>query len=377
MKIVQVNSVCDVGSTGTIASNLAREAIAQGDDVICAYGRKHCSATDINTIRIGNNLDVLGHIILTRLFDMHGLGSKRATRKFLEKIDDFHPDMFHLHNLHGYYINYPMLFEYIKKNNIKVKWTLHDSWAFTGHCAGPECYDCKLYLEGCTECKQKREYPESILFGRSAKNYREKKDAFLGVRDMKIITPSNWLAGLVKQSFLKEYDVEVIHNTIDTEIFRPTKSDFREKYALTEKKIYLCVSFVWIDEKLNDIKKIATHLTDDEVIVLVGMTESDKKKIKGLKILGLGRTESKKQLAEIYTAADVFINPTVKDDNYPTVNLEAQACGTYVVSYNGGGSAETIADGKGDIVPWGDVDLLLKKAREYVGFKEDKIDAGV
>ena len=366
MRIVQINSVCDVGSTGRIAADLARKAIQNGDEVLCAYGRKKSDATDIKSIRIGNTFDILWHIMVTRLFDMHGLASKRATKKFLKKMDEFHPDMFHLHNLHGYYINYPLLFKYIKNNNIKVVWTLHDSWAFTGHCAGPFCCDCIKYQTGCMECEYKSKYPSCILLCRAGNNYLRKKGFFTGVNDLKIITPSEWLAGLVRSSFLGSYDIQVIHNTIDTNVFKPTTSDFRDRYHLNNKVIYLCVSFVWLDEKLDALKTIATKLTEDEIIVLVGLTKKEIKKIKGFQIVGIEKTDSKEQLAEIYSSADVFINPTVKDDNYPTVNLEAQACGVPVVSYNCGGAPETIKPGMGCVVQWGDTEMMLEKAREYV-----------
>lgn len=365
MRIVQINSVCDVGSTGRIAADLARKANANGDEVICAYGRKKSDAQDIKAVRIGNDFDIICHVIATRLFDRHGLASKKATKKFLKQMDEFLPEMFHLHNLHGYYINYPLLFDYIKKNDIKVRWTLHDSWPFTGHCAGPSYYDCFKFREDCSDCPYRAEYPGSVMVCRSKKNFREKKEAFLGVKDMTIITPSKWFAGLVKQSFLGNYEVQVVHNTIDTHAFRPRESDFRKRYHLEGKKIYLCVSFVWLDEKLNALKAVASQLVDDEVIVLVGVTSKDKKKIKSSKMIGIEKTDSKTELAEIYSAADVFINPTVRDDNYPTVNLEAQACGTFVVTYDSGGAPETITPGMGCTVPFGDTGMLLEKAREY------------
>ena len=199
MKIVQINSVCDVGSTGKIMADLARKANANGDEAICAYGRRKSDADDIRAIRIGSNIDIYLHLIKSRVFDAHGLGSKKATKIFLKEMDEYKPDVFHLHNIHGYYINYPMLFDYIKEHDISVRWTFHDSWPFTGHCAEPACYDCDKWKEdGCAGCEMIQEYPASYFTNRAASNFQKKKEAFLGVRDLKIITPSSWLAGLVR-----------------------------------------------------------------------------------------------------------------------------------------------------------------------------------
>lgn len=369
MKIVQINSVCDVGSTGKIMADLARKSNSNGDETICAYGRRAGDANDLKTIRIGTNIDIFWHIIVSRLFDMQGLGSRRATKKFLKEIDKFNPEMFHLHNLHGYYINYPLLFDYIKKKGIKVKWTLHDSWPFTGHCAEPVCYDCNKWKnENCSGCDKKMEYPKSFI-DRGLRNFRMKKNSFTGVEDLEIITPSNWLASIVKESFLGEYKIVVIHNEIDKEIFKPTESDFRSKYGLENKVVYLCVSFVWLPEKLNQLIDLTLDFESDEMLVLVGINSKEKNKIKNDKIICIERTDSKEELAKIYTAADVFINPTVKADNYPTVNLEAQACGTPVVTYESGGTAETINEGMGIAVPYGNTKEMLRYARLF-GKKE-------
>lgn len=369
MRIVQINSVCDIGSTGRIMADLARKASAKGNETICAYGRYKSDATDIKTVRIGTSKDILLHLIATRIFDMHGLASKKATKFFLEQIDEFHPDMFHLHNLHGYYINYPLLFDYIKKNDIKVRWTLHDSWAFTGHCAGPVYYNCLKYKESCADCPQRKGYPKSLIFCNSERNFQLKKDAFLGVKDMEIITPSSWLAGIVRESFLGCYQISVLHNKIDTKIFKPMNSDFRKQYNIEGKKMYLGVAFSWHDDKIASFASIASKLYDDEVLVLVGVTNKERRLIGSGNLIGIEKTDSKVYLAKIYSAADVLINPSDKSENYPTVNLEAQACGTYVVTYDSGGSAETIQPNMGCAVPYGDVDALLAKAREFVGEK--------
>lgn len=278
----------------------------------------------------------------TRLFDMHGFGSKRATKKFLQWADGYDPDVVWLHNIHGYYINIEMLFGWIKKRpQMQVKWTLHDCWAFTGHCVHFTMVQCTQWQTHCRYCKQLRRYPKCYTKGNVRRNFNRKRAAFTGVQNMTLVTPSQWLADLVKQSFLKDYPVEVHYNTINTNIFKPTPSRFRECYGLQDKKIVLGVANVWDDRKgLSDFVKLAGILNDSVVIVLVGVTEKQAKQIPK-NILCIPRTNSSQELAQIYTAADVFFNPTY-EDNYPTVNLEAEACGTPVITYRTGGAPETV-----------------------------------
>jgi glycosyltransferase involved in cell wall biosynthesis len=282
------------------------------------------------------------HGVYTRILDAHGFESKRATKKFLKWVDEYNPDIIWLHNIHGYYINFEMLFEYIKRNNKKVIWTMHDCWSFTGHCSHFTYAKCNKWKTGCYECCQKKQYPKSIFRDNSRNNYQRKKQAFTGVKDLMIITPSKWLADLVEESFLNEYPVKVINNEIDTNIFKPTPSDFRLRYGLENKKIFLGVASIWGERKgLNDYIRLAQMLDDNYKIVLVGLSKKQLEKLPK-NILGFPRTESAKQLAEIYTAADVFVNLSY-EENYPTVNLEAQACGTKVVTYDVGGTRETLS----------------------------------
>lgn len=345
MKVLFINSVCGIGSTGRICTDLAQQLEAEGNEVKIAYGRKGTVPEQFQkyAVRIGTDFDCKMHAIQTRLFDIHGFGSKRATKEFLKWAEEYKPDLLWLHNLHGYYINVEMLFDWIKKHpEMQVKWTLHDCWAFTGHCS---------------YCSQLRRYPACFAMSSVSKNFERKRRAFTGVKNMTLITPSKWLADLTRQSFLKEYPVEVHYNTIDTSIFKPTPSDFRERYGLQDKIIVLGVANVWEDRKgLFDFYKLAEMLDDRYVIVLVGLSE---KQIKELpkNIKGIQRTNSPQELAAIYTAADVFVNPTY-EDNYPTVNLEAQACGTRVITYDTGGCKETIRSENGIVVQRGSVNYL-------------------
>lgn len=357
MKVLLINSVCGIGSTGRICTDLAQKFEAEGHEVKIAYGRKATVPAQFQkyAVRIGTDFDCRMHAVQTRLFDTHGFGSKHATRKFLEWAEAYKPDLLWLHNLHGYYINIEMLFDWIKKHlEMQVRWTLHDCWAFTGHCSYFTAVKCKQWTSHCSYCPQLRRYPACYAMSSVSKNFDRKCMAFTGVKNMTIITPSKWLADLVKQSFLKEYPVEVHYNTIDTNVFKPTPSDFRERYGLQDKFIVLGVANVWEERKgLYDFYKLAQMLDDRYAIVLVGLS---KKQIKALpkNIRGIERTNSPQELAAIYTAADVFVNPTY-EDNYPTVNLEAQACGTRVITYDTGGCRETMLSQEFQLIDTGNI----------------------
>lgn len=344
MKYLFVNSVCGIRSTGRICTDLAYQLENQGHEVKIAYGRVEDVPEKFQkyAVRIGNNVDLKFHALRTRILDEHGFGSKKATKEFLKWADTYDPEVLWLHNIHGYYINIELLFDWIKSRpQMKVKWTLHDCWAFTGHCSYFTMVGCEKWRHMCEKCSQKRKYPTSILIDNSRNNFMRKKQAFTGVKDLTLITPSKWLANLTRDSFLKEYPVEVHYNTIDTTVFKPTPSDFRDRYGLQNKKIVLGVASVWEERKgLSDFIKLADILDDRYVIVLVGLNHEQMKQCKK-NIIGVERTNSAKELAQIYTAADVFVNPTY-EDNYPTVNLEAQACGTPVITYDTGGARETL-----------------------------------
>lgn len=356
MKVLQINSVCGIGSTGRIVVQIHKLLKEKGYESYVAYGRDNARDCD-SAIRIGNKINNYIHVAVTRLFDRHGFGSKKATLDFIKKIEGIDPDIIHLHNIHGYYINIELLFRYIKEANKPVVWTLHDCWAFTGHCAHFDYIGCDRWRTGCYKCPQKKKYPSSILMDNSKRNFEKKKELFTGIKNMVIVTPSKWLAGLVKESFLGEYPVKVINNGIDLEVFKPTKSDFRKKYGLEGKFIILGVANIWDRRKGYDyFIKLSEMLKQDEIIVMVGLTEKQKKNLPK-NIIGITRTNSVKELAEIYSAADVFVNPTL-EDNFPTTNLEALACGTPVVTFNTGGSPECIDESCGVVVEKGNSVLL-------------------
>lgn len=362
MRVLFINSVCGIGSTGRICGELAERFAAEGHEVKIAYGRMDevPERYEKFAVRIGNDWDMRLHGLKTRLLDGHGFGSKGATRRFLAWAEDFAPDMLWLHNIHGYYINIELLFNWIKRHPaMQVRWTLHDCWAFTGHCANFTFCGCEKWRTECEKCPQRKRYPASMLLDRSRRNYARKKAAFTGVRNLTIITPSEWLAELVRQSFLHEYPVEVCYNRIDETVFKPTESNFRERHGLRGKKIVLGVASTWDARKgLDAFVQLAGRLAEDHAIVLVGLSAKQARAMPP-RILALPRTNSAGDLAAIYTAADVFVNPT-REDNYPTVNLEAQACGTRVVTYDTGGCRETLWRNDSCVVKTGDLDALIK-----------------
>ncbi len=304
------------------------------------------------------------HMMLSWITGREGGFSYFSTRSFIKQIKKFHPDVIHLHNLHGSYINIPTLFEFIKANNIPVVWTLHDCWAFTGHCSHFTMVHCDKWKTGCYECPQYNEYPCS-LFDNSKKMYRLKQEWFTGVKNLTIVTPSEWLAGLVKQSFLEDYPVKVINNGIDLSVFKPTPSNFREEYGIPKGKfIVLGVAFGWGKRKGLDVFiELSKRLEQDKFqIVLVGTDEKVDKQLPK-NIISIHRTQNQTELAEIYTAADLFVNPT-REDNYPTVNMEAIACGTPVVTFDTGGSSECIDETCGCVVSCDDIEGLEVEIRK-------------
>lgn len=359
MRVLLINSVCGIGSTGRICTALAKDFESQGHTVRIAYGRNGNVPSDCikYAVRIGTEVDVRVHGAVTRLFDLHGFASKNATNIFLKWAQDYDPDLIWLHNLHGYYIHVERLFQWLKERRMtEIRWTLHDCWAFTGHCAYFSYAGCNRWKGvGCGECPQLRSYPQTFFFDRTAENYKRKKAAFCGLEDMQLITPSEWLAKLVEQSFLSCYPVRVEHNRINTDIFKSCESGFRREFHLEHKCIILGVASAWDERKgLRDFIKLNQMLDEHYQLVLIGL--STRQIIELPKdMIGLPRTESARELAGVYSAADVFFNPTY-EDNYPTVNLEAEACGTDVITYDAGGAAETIRRQKSKVIPVGAVE---------------------
>lgn len=342
MKYLFINSVYGMRSTGKIVAKQCAELALEGNECMAAYGRGTAADGTVRTYRIGTRIGNTWHGMLSRLFDKQGLCSKAATRKLVKMMREYDPDVIWLHNLHGYYINYEMLFDALKSmHGKKVFWTLHDCWAFTGHCAYFTAAGCDKWKTGCGKCIQKRTYPITIGIDCSADNFKRKMKAFTGVEDLTLITPSKWLADLTRESFLSCYPVEVVYNKVDTEVFRNTTNDVKNELGIPDKKMILGVAVGWEETKgMPDIIKLRKILSDEYVIVLIGSISNRFRNLpEG--IINIALLGDQHRLAQFYSAADVLINPT-HQDNYPTVNIEAAACGTPVVTYRVGGSSESV-----------------------------------
>lgn len=374
MRVLQINSVSGIRSTGRICTDLADMLTEQGHQCMIAYGRETVpDKYQAISKRIGSQYDVYTHVLKTRVMDRTGFGSKKATKRFVNWIKEYSPDIIHLHNLHGYYLNIEILFDYLSQVNIPVVWTLHDCWAFTGHCAHFSYANCDKWQEGCYQCPLTKKYPASWGLDNSNKNWLEKKELFTSVNNMTLVCPSQWLADLAKKSFLGKYPIAVIPNGIDLQIFRPTPSDFRSRHNIDDKIVVLGVASVWDERKgLQDILDISKKLDDRYQVVLVGVTEKQKKEINS-KIIAITRTNNTRELAEIYTAADVFVNPTY-EEVFGLVNVEAQACGTPVITYPTGGSPETIMPNGGIVLHKKDASALLNEVQSMNRKKSVPLD---
>lgn len=365
MRIVQINGGAK-GSTGKIMMGIAEVARAQGHEVMCASPittTNRDAGENCGYYRIGTFNSRRVNVALARITGFNGCFAWLETYKLLKKIDEFKPDIIHLHNLHDSYINLSMLFSYIKKHNVPTVWTLHDCWAFTGQCPHFTIVKCDKWKAGCHNCPQYKEYPAS-LYDNTKKMWQLKKKWFTGVKNMTIVTPSEWLAGLARESYLKQYPIEVINNGIDLNVFKPTHSNFREQYGIPgDKYIVLGVSFAWGYRKgLDCFVEMAEKLDEQYQIVLVGTDDEIDKNLPH-NIISIHRTQNQKELAEIYSVAEVFVMPT-REENYPTVNMEAIACGTPVVTFDTGGSPEMLDDKTGIVVDANDIEATKKAIKD-------------
>lgn len=364
-KVLQITAMVNIGSVGRIAESIGRLSINDGWKSYIAYGRG-AGKSRSELIKIGSNTDKYIHGMLTRFYDRHGAGSYFATKRLIRKIDEIKPDIIHLHNLHGYYINLKVLFDYLGSACIPVVWTLHDCWTVTGHCVHFENINCIKWMDGCYDCPGTKGYPASWLVDNSKVNFQIKKELFNSVENLTLVPVCNWLSNIISKSHLSGKSKRIIYNGIDTEVFKPRElnAGFAEKLLpLKEKFIILAVASAWNDTKgINDILSLAQILNDGYHIVVVGLS---RKQIRRLppNITGIERVDNVIQLAGIYSFADVFINPTYQD-TLPTVTIESIACGTPVVIYNTGGSADIVSDKTGTIVETGNIDAFKKAVEE-------------
>lgn len=366
MKILQINTVINKGSTGRICEEIGNVILNNGWESHIAFGRNPRSCKSAS-YRIANRLDVLLHVLLTRIFDLHGKGSIKSTKNLIRYITKIKPDLIHLHNIHGYYLNIHYLFTYLNNSSIPIVWTLHDCWPFTGHCAYFSYVKCTKWQSQCFKCPQINQYPKSILIDNSRKNYNDKKRLFSSNPNLTLVPVSNWLGKILSNSFLSKKRVNVIHNGINIEVFKPVDSKIRMKYNLESKFIILGVANIWEERKgLKDFLTLSSSLEKDEVIILIGITSHDMNKLPS-NIIGINRTENINELAEFYSTSDVYLNLTY-EDNFPTTNLESLACGTPVITYNTGGSPEAIDEYTGIIVEQGNISdavLAIRKIKSF------------
>lgn len=361
MKVYLINTVCGVGSTGKIVTALRRLLKEKGHEGRIAFGL----GTAEDGYRILPRGEYYAHNLLSRLTGREGLFSTARTKALVADIRRYDPDVIHLHNLHGHYLNYEVLFRYLSRCGKSVVWTLHDCWPMTGHCPHFDMVKCEKWKTGCHSCGQYRDYPRSLV-DNSAAMWRKKKECFTGVPGLTLATPSKWMADRIGESFLAGCPVRVIHNGIDLSVFRPTDSDFREKHHCQDKFILLGVAFGWGARKGLDVfTELAKRLDDRYRIVLVGTDETVDAQMPE-NIISIHRTRDQRELAEIYTAADLFVNPT-REEAFGLVNAEALACGTPVVTFRTGGSPEVIDESCGCVVDCDDVDALEAEIRRMEG----------
>ena len=363
------------GSTGKIVEGIANVLLDKGHTVKIAYG--YGSSTHPNAVCFGQHRAQYIHKVMSHMFDMQGLWSKADTRRLINIIKDFKPDVINLHNLHGNYLNYPLFFKFLKSYDAKVVWTLHDCWSFTGHCPHFVFCGCDKWKTECHHCPQLSMYPASDFWDGSKRNHRLKKENFTGFGNkMTIVAVSEWLANLVRQSFWKTTQIQVIHNGIDLDLFQPAStSDIesaRLKYNLGEDKVILAVAAPWSKRKgFDDLMKLSELLPKGYKLMMVGLNEEQLRNLPD-NIIGIRRTENAKELAILYSVASVFVNTTY-EDCFPTVNLEALGCGTPVITYRTGGSPEAIDELTGVVINQGDINGL-KQAIESIATSSGSIN---
>ena len=348
--LLQVNCTANWGSTGRIAEQIGLCAMAHGWDSYIAYGRM-MNPSKSKLIRVGSRLNPYEHYAENLLLDNEGLASRLATRKFLQEVDRIKPDVVHLHNIHDHFLNYPLLFSYLSKAGIPVAWTLHDCWAFTGHCAYFDFADCEKWKSECCDCPQSH----PLFVDNSKNNYRQKKLSFTSVENMTVVAVSEWLAEKARQSFLGEKDILIIPNGVDVQTFKPSPSiEIRNKYGIGNGRFLLAVASVWSERKgLKDYIRLASLLGENVRLVLVGLSVKQAKNLPR-NIITVPRTQDVVELAQLYTEASVVLNLSY-EETFGLTTVEGYACGTPAIVYDRTASPELVVDGTGLVVRAGDI----------------------
>ena len=357
--IIEINGI-NYGSTGSIAINIAKEARKAGYDMHLFFrnSKEGVRRKEENQELIGYWLDKVISERLAYIFGLNGYFNIINTRKLLKRLDELKPDLIHLHSLCDSFVNINMLFKFIIKHDIPVIWTLHDNWPFTGRCAQNRC---SKWQEGCGNCPHKDYYPGTLFLDNSRAVLKKRSKLYAQMKNLTIVTPSAWLGGLVKKShFGTRFPVKVINNGIDLTVFKPVETSFREERDLKDKYIIIGVAYYWDESKGLDVFiELSKRLPEKYQIILIG-TNDEIDKILPENIISIHRTSSREELVKIYSAANLFVNPT-RDENYPTVNMESIACGTPVLTFETGGSAEIIDERSGSSIPMNDIDGMEKE----------------
>lgn len=355
--LLQINATLNSGSTGKIAEQIAITATKHGWNCFLAHGGRYIGKSQFKAIQVSSKMDNYIHAFKGEYLGLHGLGSTFSTKQFVEKIKVLKPDIIHLHNIHGYYLNYKVLFEYLAQAKTPVVWTLHDCWSFTGHCTHFDNAGCEKWKTECGNCPLQMAQYKSRMVDRSKKNYLLKKKLYSKLSNVTIVPVSYWLGDLVSQSILKQFPIRIIQNGIDLNIFKPTPNGIREKLGIPKDKLLVLgvLGSGFAEKGKNEFIELSKR--DDVQIILIGLKGDD---LNGLpvNIIKLGRTSNQAELAEYYTAADLLLNPTY-NDTFPTINIEALACGTPVVTYRTGGSPEILDENTGIVVNKGDYDGIV------------------
>ncbi len=368
MKVLQINTGVNLGSVGRRAEDIGTMLIEKGHESYIAISSRTNRPSKSNLIVIGNKFDVTLHGLKSRLFDRHAFGSTKATMKFIEKVKEIKPDIIHLRNLHGYYLNIEVLFSFLKDANIPIVWTFHDCWPLTGHCSFFDRVNCFKWKTECNNCPNIKGYPRSYFIDNSKKNFYDKKRLFNSVKKMVLVGPCEWMVNFIQESHLQKYESRVIYNGIDTEVFKPNNESalaLKSKLNITDKKVILGSANIWDWRKgLSDFIELNKLIDNNTVIILVGLTPEQIKSLP-TNMIGIERTDSIEELASYYNLADVYVNPTYVD-NFPTTNLEALSTGTPVITYKTGGSPEAIDENTGFVIEKGDIEGLKVKTSEII-----------
>lgn len=360
-KLLIINVTLNWGSTGRISEQVGVLARNEGWEVMIAHGARYQNPSEFDHYQVSTPLEERVHWLISQLCDGQGRGSWLATRRFLKKIESFKPDVVHMHVIHGYYMNYGLLMNYFKEKNIPVVWTLHDCWAFTGHCAYFTAANCEKWKTQCEQCPIPHDFPNTYL-DKSKANYNRKKKVYGDMQNLVLAPVSQWLGDLVKESFLGKHDIQVVYNGIDVDVFKPSVSNFKEKLGIEGKYLLLGVAQGFDERKgLKDFFKLSEMLPDDYQVVLLGAME-DEIAIAPKSVIALPKTESLQELVEAYSAADVLLSLSY-EETFGLTPVEAMACGTPAIVYNNTAQPEHITPETGFVVENGDLDTLVARIK--------------